>query len=559
MFYLSYLKAELFRRLGKTLTISLGLAIASAIIISIVSVSDSLKTSQEEVLNPLSSVGTDMMVTRTVSTENRQNIDETTREDLMSDNRVFTDLSALGNAGDAFKSDAFATGGNLSFATSDTANLDTSLVADSATALIMNVTHQEGTIPTITSTFRTGGQRFQISQDVQFTEEDMQAFRDSVRTGEGPPQRQVTTEFVVPEEEITQNVDIPETDIQTTNYTIAGVDTRKTEIGLILPNQVIEGSYFSTIPAPQSAVEAVTEEAVETVTTEAVELPKEAIVSQAYAQKQSIKVGDIRTISGKDLTVIGIVEPKLYTNTADVYVTLPMLQEMSGKTDRVNILLVKSTDAANIEASTTALNGLFTGATVTSAADTAKQVSGSLVSVSNLMSKFVGVVSWIVLIAAFIIVSLITLLSVNKRVREIGTLKAFGWSNLKIIRQILMENLVLGVFGAALGIGFAMLGIYVLNNLNLTLNADVSSLNSSLGNMVGRFMGGGGFGRGPAAAQAEASSDITSTVVNLKINYEYVTLLMGTLVAVTGSLFAGLLASFKASRMRPQEALRNLE
>ncbi|PJA37102.1 hypothetical protein CO181_04900, partial [candidate division WWE3 bacterium CG_4_9_14_3_um_filter_43_9] len=64
MFYLQYLKAELLRRFGKTFTITFGLAIASAIIITIISASQSLSQAQEKVLNPLENVGTDIMVTR---------------------------------------------------------------------------------------------------------------------------------------------------------------------------------------------------------------------------------------------------------------------------------------------------------------------------------------------------------------------------------------------------------------------------------------------------------------------------------------------------------------
>ena len=387
----------------------------------------------------------------------------------------------------------------------------------------------------------------------------------------------------VPEEDITQNVDIPPTDIQTSSYTIAGADPSKTDIGLILPDQIIEGNYFSaptvtvtTVEPEASADESaasVSETTDETTATESdtvsadaavvtaeptivtiTTYTDEAIISQSYAQKQSLVVGGTVTVNSRVFTIVGIVEPKLYTNTADVYIPLSLLQELAGKTDRVNLILVKSTDAANVEASTTSLTSLFTGATVTSAADTAKQVSGSLTSVTNLMNKFVGVISLIVLIAAFVIVSLLTILSVNKRVREIGTLKAFGWSNFQIVRQILMENLVLGILGAAAGIGLSMLAIYGINHANITLNADVASLNSSFGSMVGRFMG-----RGPGGAATEtASTEVTTTVV-LNVKYAFATLMTGSLVAIVGSLFAGLLASLKASRMRPQEALRNLE
>src|SRR3972149_4976078 len=99
MFYLAYLKAELLRRWGKTTIIALGLAIASAIIITIISTSQGLSDSQEQVLNPLENVGTDIMVSRSVDTEKMADLEETTRTELMSENRVTPALSTLGKAG----------------------------------------------------------------------------------------------------------------------------------------------------------------------------------------------------------------------------------------------------------------------------------------------------------------------------------------------------------------------------------------------------------------------------------------------------------------------------
>ena len=59
----------------------------------------------------------------------------------------------------------------------------------------------------------------------------------------------------------------------------------------------------------------------------------------------------------------------------------------------------------------------------------------------------------IVLAAAFIIAILLTLSSVAKRVREIGTLRAIGWSKSRVVRQVLAETVGIGVFGGVVGIG----------------------------------------------------------------------------------------------------------
>jgi hypothetical protein len=176
MFYLQYLKAELTKRLGKTITNSLGLAIASAIIIAIVSVSQGLSNTQKTVLNPLENVGTDIVVSRSISQEEMKTLDEATRAEFSSENRITTDLSKLGKAGDSFSLDTFLSGTMLSFSADEVKKLDPSLVKDYAKGLILNVMHQEGKIPEITAEFKTGGEEVQIAP---LTEAERKAIDDA--------------------------------------------------------------------------------------------------------------------------------------------------------------------------------------------------------------------------------------------------------------------------------------------------------------------------------------------------------------------------------------------
>jgi ABC-type antimicrobial peptide transport system permease subunit len=46
----------------------------------------------------------------------------------------------------------------------------------------------------------------------------------------------------------------------------------------------------------------------------------------------------------------------------------------------------------------------------------------------------------------------LTLSSVSKRVREIGSLRAIGWSRGRVVRQIMAETLGIGVVGGVIGI-----------------------------------------------------------------------------------------------------------
>jgi ABC-type antimicrobial peptide transport system permease subunit len=63
-----------------------------------------------------------------------------------------------------------------------------------------------------------------------------------------------------------------------------------------------------------------------------------------------------------------------------------------------------------------------------------------------------GALAIIVLLAAFLIAALLTLSSVAKRVREIGTLRAIGWSRGRVVRQIVGETVGIGILGGVVGV-----------------------------------------------------------------------------------------------------------
>lgn len=545
MFYVKYLFSEIFRRWGRTLTVSIGLAMASAIIILIISFSQALSSAQDKVLSPLENVGTDMMLSRSVEQGDMQNVDESTRDEMMKENRITTDLSKLGDPGDDFSLDTFLPGSLLTFESSVIEKLDKTLVADFAQGLIMSVAHQEGKIPSVTAEFETGGETIDVEQDIAPMTDEERVASDAARQkaqqeikdrGLDPQseeareiQRQAS-DAAMPERfskmrvrvqtekrTYTQNVGPISTDISTQNLTVAGVQTDKKDIGLILPSQIVEGKYFDG--------------------------ENQIVVNKSYADKQSKKIGGKITLNNKEYDIVGFVEPKLYTNSADLYLSLAELQQIAGRENRINILLIKSTNASSVEETSGKLAETFTGAKVTNSADTAKQVSGSLVSAANLTNRFILLVSIIVIVAAFIIVSLLTISSINKRTREIGTLKAIGWSNSEVVRQILLENIATGIIGAIIGIGIGVLAIYALNQLDISFSANIGSDS------------GFGFMRRFSPGQQTA----TNSNVDLKVALSVYVFLLGVGVSIIGAIISGFFASIKASALKPLIALRNLE
>src|SRR5207249_4932532 len=178
------------------------------------------------------------------------------------------------------------------------------------------------------------------------------------------------------------------------------------------------------------------------------------------------------TLNNIDFTVSGLAQPPLGGQAADVYVSLENLRTLSNRDGRANVLLVRATKAADVEALTKSIEQAFPGATVTSAKDLAKNISGSLVDAGNLARRLGRVLAVVVMVAAFLVAALLTLSSVNKRVRELGTLKAIGWRQGLVVRQVVGESVVQGVLGgllgAAAGVGSAALAARLVPALRAT-------------------------------------------------------------------------------------------
>ena len=82
----------------------------------------------------------------------------------------------------------------------------------------------------------------------------------------------------------------------------------------------------------------------------------------------------------------------------------------------------------------------------------ADSASGSLNNAHKLANDLGGVLAIVVLLAAFLIAGLLTLSSVAKRVREIGSLRAIGWTRGEVVRQVMAETVGIGMVGGVIGV-----------------------------------------------------------------------------------------------------------
>jgi ABC-type antimicrobial peptide transport system permease subunit len=189
-----------------------------------------------------------------------------------------------------------------------------------------------------------------------------------------------------------------------------------------------------------------------------------------------------------------------------------------------------------------AIQAQFPNAQVASAKQVADQISGSLVDASNLSHRLGIALAALAALSAFLIAALLTLTSVGKRVRELGTLKALGWTQWQVVRQVIGESLAQGVAGGILGVA---VGIAVV--------AAIGAFAPSLAATSVTGSAGGGVGRGARSARTVTDHITLTAPIAITV------LLVGFGVALAGGLIAGGAGALRAARLRPADAMRTVE
>ncbi|MEU9998185.1 ABC transporter permease [Streptomyces sp. NPDC050848] len=282
---------------------------------------------------------------------------------------------------------------------------------------------------------------------------------------------------------------------------------------------------------------------------------KSVVVDSAYAKQEGLDVGETLTVKAVKFEVIGIATADSGQAAAQVYLPLKQAQTLSDSKDKITTVYVKATDSTRIDAVKAAIQKNVAGTTVTTSADLAETVSGSLDTAANLATNVGKWLSYAVLVAAVLVAGLLTSSAVSRRVREFGTLKALGWKSGRVTRQVMGEALVNGLIGGALGIAVGLAGAYLVTAVSPTLTAELGGgALTSGGPGGGRMLGGPGMGAVRDGAASGNSLDIALTAP-----VSVTTVGLAVLLALGGGLVAGGFGAWRASRLRPADALRRVE
>ncbi len=484
MFYIRFLGAELRRRPGRTALTALGLAIGVGLVVIVSALSAGLDDAQDEVLEPLTGVGTDLTVSRPIAVPDGGassavdtsgpfgQLSEREQRELERENEngLDFDLAELGEPGERFSEDRVVAT-ELSFPASEVAKIrDLDGTEDAAASLTLNAVHIEGTVP---------------------------------------------------EASVPGGAALHGGEFDVTTVGVSGIDVRKPGLAVMTPDQIARGRYLSEGSRQARG---------------------EAVVDLGYARQNGIRVGDKMSIAGEKFEVVGLASAPLGGDASNAYLELGQLQELSDRKDRVNGVQVRADSADAVALLEEQIAGQLEGAEVVTAADLAERVGGSLDDAENLSSKLGTALAIVALLAAFLIAVLLTLSSVQKRTRELGTLKALGWRQRLVVRQVAGESLVQGALGGLLGAAIGIAGAAIIDAIGPTLEASVERQSN------------GGF---DPFGQGDVSAGSTDVVLGAPVEPALLLLAIG--LAIVGGLLAGTAGGLRAARLRPAEALRSIE
>lgn len=497
--FFTYLRRELAGRRRQTAIIAIGMALAIALVMIVNAVSTGVRDAQAEVLQSVYGVGTDLTVSATPTAPGE------------------------GGGGQRFE---FGSGDG------QTADGSTSISQSRLTSGPGSQTFEASALETVQGVDGVEDAAATLSlENVNFSGElpDFQAQGGDGQQPPGDGQQPPQSGF---DGEGGSVFDID-------RVSVLGVDPEGSAVGPLSSVELVDGRGLEASDTGQAV----------------------AVLDSTYATGAELAVGDTIDLGGTEFEIVGTIASTSSdaTTASNAYIPLDLAQSLSSQDGMVSDLYVQATSSDQIDAVQADIEEALPDTTVSTQADLASQVSGSLSTASSLISNLGLWISLAVLVAAFLIAILFTIQGVTRRTREFGTLKAIGWRNGRIVGQVAGESLVQGLIGGAAGLVIGLAGIWVVNMLDLTLGGTAGGDfaggpggpgGAQGGDAAGGFAGGGPFG---AAAATQTSTEV---VLNAPVTVSVIAIAIG--LAVLGGLLAGAIGGWRASRLRPAEALRSV-
>lgn len=173
----------------------------------------------------------------------------------------------------------------------------------------------------------------------------------------------------------------------------------------------------------------------------------EVLLSELRARELGAKIGDSITLFGKQFTIVGIFRTNVTWETGAAVAHGDIVREalrIPEGAAMIGFIYLKNPD--KLEETAEAIRQKMPHLRI-------EKTEGLAANIDQL--EYVDAFVWIISLAALIVGAIgvlnTLLMSVSERVREIGTLRAFGWSRGQVMHFIMSEGLVISILGGIAG------------------------------------------------------------------------------------------------------------
>jgi ABC-type antimicrobial peptide transport system permease subunit len=272
----------------------------------------------------------------------------------------------------------------------------------------------------------------------------------------------------------------------------------------------------------------------------------EALVEQAYARQFGIRLNDTVSVADKKFPVVGFVDASRAAKiaVANVYLPLKEAEDLAAASKQlqsvspyapgdVNLLFIKA-EQEKITLLASEMKSLLGNKATVATPESFLKLLGSLFALSD---KFTLAASLIAIIVAVLIAFKTMAGNVAERAREIGVLKAVGWTNRNVVSQLMSESVIQCFLAGILGLMIALVTSFGLSfmKVNIPIPWEMSP--------TPHFLPGGG-------------DQIFKTLqlpVHVPWNLAFFAILLSIII---GGMTGGLLGRH-ISKIKPSEVLRH--